>query len=244
MKQKAIMLCIALITGHVIANRVPVASTKQDLLKSELMSVWHQRWAALNRNDAKAYAPFLADDVLVPANGLLYDKKALLDLALTFKESSSEPRDVQVRGYDDAAVMVYRTTVHYAYADHDITEELRVVETYVKQNQRWLLTTRAESEIPNANRVPVKLPPEILDAYVGEYQIAPGKVVKIARNRDRLTEAGPDYPKPEELLPLDDSIFYQSEQPGIRTFKRSPHGAVDTYVLWIYESTITGKKIE
>lgn len=88
-------------------------STKQDLLESELMSAWHKRWAALVRNDAKTYAAFLADDVLVPANGLLYDKKALLELALRFKETSGEPRDVQVRGYDDAAVMVYRTTVHY-----------------------------------------------------------------------------------------------------------------------------------
>jgi hypothetical protein len=244
MKRIAMMLCVALISGCMIANRVIAASTKQVQLESELMSVWHQRWAALERNDAKAYATFLADDVLVPANGLLYDKRALLNLARNFKETSSEPRDVQVRGYDDAAVMVYRTTVHYPYVDHDITEELRVVETYVKQNQRWLLTARTESEIPNANRVPVKLPPEILDAYVGEYQIAPGKIIKIARNEAKLTEAGPDYPEPEELLPLDESSFYQPEQPGIRTFKRSPHGNVDTYVLWIYDSTITCRKIK
>jgi len=238
------MLCVAVITLFVIANAASAGWRKQAQLESELISVWHQRWAALDRNDAKTYAAFLADDVLVPANGLLYDKKALLELALKFKETSSEPRDVQVRGYGDAAVMVYRTTVHYPYADHDITEELRVVETYVKRNQGWLLAARAESEIPNANRVPAKVAPEILDAYAGEYQIAPGKVVKIARKGDKLTECGPDYPEPEELLALDDSSFYQPEQAGVRTFKRATDDRVDTYVLWIYEATITGKKVK
>lgn len=242
MKRNSIMLCIAAVLA--ITNGSIAGSTKQTRLESELISVWHQRWASLNRNDAKAYAGFLADDVLVPANGVLYDKKALLELAHRFRETSSEPRDVQVRGYGDAAVMVYRTTVHYPYADHDITEELRVVETYVKGNQEWLLAARAESEIPNANRVPVKVSPEILDAYAGEYQIAPGKVVKIARKGDKLTEFGPDYAEPEELLALDDSSFYQPEQPGVRTFRRSRNGRVDTYVLWLYEATITCERIK
>lgn len=236
------MLCLALIMGCTTAITGTERSTKQPSLESELMSVWHQRWAALNRNDAKAYAAFLADDVLVPANGVLYDKNALVKLALTFKESSNEPREVAVRGFGDAAVMVYRTTAHYPYADHDITEELRVVETYVKRNQVWLLAARAESEIPNASRTPAKIAPETLDAYAGQYEVAPGKVVTITRKGDRLTEQGPDYPEPQELLPLDESGFYQQEQPGIRTFRRSANGM--TYTLWIYDSTFTGEKIK
>lgn len=161
-----------------------------------------------------------------------------------FKETSSEPRDVQVRGYDDAAVMVYRTTAHYPFADHDITEDLRVVETYVKQNRHWLLTTRSESEIPNANRIPVKVDAKILDSYTGKYQIAPGKIVKIARDGDKLAEEVPDVPKPEEILPLGNDSFYQREQPGLRIFTKSPDGTIGTYTLWIYDTTISGEKIK
>jgi hypothetical protein len=63
-------------------------------------------------------------------------------------------------------------------------------------------------------------------------------------NGDKLAECGPDYPEPEELLPLDDSSFYQPEQAGVRTFKRSTDDRVDTYVLWVYDATITGKKVK
>ena len=126
--------------------------------------------------------------------------------------------------------MVYRTTSHVPFAGQEFTEELRVVETYVKRNGRWLLTARAESEIPNANRVPENIAPELLDAYVGEYQLSPGNVVKITRKGDTLMEQGPDDPKPEADLPMSASTFFQREQPGVLSFTRSPDGKVDAYV--------------
>ncbi len=125
-----------------------------------------------------------------------------------------------------------------------MTEELRIVETYVKRNGRWLLIARAESEIPNANRVPAKVDPELLDEYVGEYQVSPGNVVKITREGDHLMEQGQGDPKPEADLPLSASAFFQREQPGVLTFTRSSEGKVDQYVLWIYDTTIIGKKVK
>jgi hypothetical protein len=90
----------------------------------------------------------------------------------------------------DAAVMIYRTTSHVPLAGQEFTEELRIVETYVKRNGRWLLMARAESEIPNANRVPAKVAPELRNAFVGDYQISPGEVVRITRAGDSLMEQG------------------------------------------------------
>ena len=57
-------------------------------------------------------------------------------------------------------------------------------------------------------------------------------------------EQGSDDPKPEADFPLSASSFFQREQPGVLTFTRSPDGKVDTYVLWIYDTTITAKKIK
>jgi len=168
----------------------------------------------------------------------------LIERARTLKETSREPRDVQVHGYKDAAVMIYRTTSREPFLGQETTDELRIVETYVKRNGRWLLAARAESEIPNANRVPVKIATEILADYVGEYQVSPGNVVKITREGDHLMEQGPDDPKPEADFPLSASAFFQREQPGVLTFTRSPDGKVDQYVLWLYDTTITGKKIK
>jgi hypothetical protein len=236
-------MCVTIIAILAIAGSTTAQSPEPTKLESELRSVLRERWAALARNDAKAYGAFLDDDVLIPDSGLVYDKKTLIERARTLKETSSDPRDVRVHGDKDAAVMIYRTTSHTLLAGQEFTEELRIVETYVKRNGRWLLTARAESEIPNANRVPEKVAPELLDAYVGEYQLSPGKVVKITREGDSLMEQGPDDPKPDADLPLSANSFFQREQPGVLTFMKSPDGKVDTYVLWIYDATITAKKI-
>jgi hypothetical protein len=244
MKRMLATVCVTVIAVVAIAGSTNAQSPQPTKLESELRSVLRERWAALARNDAEAYGAFLDDDVVIPDNGMLYDKKALIERARTLKETSSEARDVQVHGYKDAAVMVYRTTSREQLFGREMTEELRIVETYVKRNGSWLLAARAESEIPNANRLPAKVAPEILDEYVGEYQISPGNVVKITREGDHLMEQGSDDPKPEADLPLSASAFFQREQPGVLTFTRSPNGKVETYVLWIYDTTITGKKIK
>jgi hypothetical protein len=244
MKRTSATICVTIIAILAIVGSTTAQSPNPTKLESELRNVIRERWAALARNDVNAYGAFLDDDVLIPDNGLVYDKKTLIERARTLKESSSDPRDVQVHGYKDTAVMVYRTTSHVPFAGQEFTEELRIVETYVKRNGRWLLTARAESEIPNANRVPAKVTREVLDDYVGEYQISPGNVVKITREGDSLMEQGPDDPKPEADLPMSASSFFQREQPGVLSFTRSPDGKVDTYMLWIYDTTITGKKIK
>lgn len=244
MKRTSATICVTILAVLSIAGSTTAQSPNPTKLESELRNVMRERWAALGRNDVNAYGAFLDDDVLIPDNGLVYDKKTLIERARILKESASDPRDVQVHGYKDTAVMVYRTTSHVPFAGQEFTEELRVVETYVKRNGRWLLTARAESEIPNANRVPENIAPELLDAYVGEYQLSPGNVVKITRKGDTLMEQGPDDPKPEADLPMSASTFFQREQPGVLSFTRSPDGKVDAYVLWIYDTTITGKKIK
>jgi len=244
MKRMSATVCVTIIAVLAIAGSTTAQSPQPTKLESELRSVLRERWAALARNDAQAYGAFLDDDVLIPDNGLLYDKKSLIERARTLKETASEPRDVQVHGYKDAAVMVYRATSREPLLGKEMTEELRIVETYLKRNGRWLLTARAESEIPNANRVPARVDPELLNEYVGEYQVSPGNVVKITREGDHLMEQEPDDPKPEADLPLSASAFFQREQPGVLTFTRSPDGKVDQYVLWIYDTTITGKKIK
>jgi ketosteroid isomerase-like protein len=240
MRRTSVVLLVTIIIVVAISGSTALQSAQSTKLQFELREVLQQRWDALARKDAKAFSALLDDDVLVIDLGSVYDKKALIERVAALKETSSEPRDLQVHGDNHAAVMIYRTTSHVLLAGQEFTEELRVVESYVKRNGRWLLTARAESEIPNANRVAAKVDPKLLDEYVGEYQIAPGNVVKITREGDHLMERGPDDPEPVADLPLSKNAFFQREQPGVLTFRRSSDGKVDALVLWIYDSTIIG----
>jgi hypothetical protein len=234
---------VTLALSFVFVMAASSQSSKPTKLESELREVLRQRWAALGRHDAGAYGAFLDDAILMPDNGSIYDKKKLVERARTVGEYSDEPRDVHVYGDDHSAVMIYRTTSHVPLAGQTITEELTITESYLKHKGQWLLAARAENEIPNENRAPAKIDSNVLDAYVGEYEISPGKIIRITRDGDKLMEQGPDDPNPEADLPLSENIFFQREQPGVLTFTRSTDGKVDAYVLWIYDSTVTGKKI-
>src|SRR5208282_6852476 len=110
MKRTSASMRATIITILAIAGSMTAQSPNPAKLESELRNVLRERWAALARNDVKSYGAFLDDDVLIPDNGLIYDKKTLMERARTLKETSSDPRDVRVHGYKDAAVMAYRTT--------------------------------------------------------------------------------------------------------------------------------------
>ena len=70
-----------------------------------------------SRSERRRGLRYLDDDILIPDNGLVYDKKSLIERARTLKETNSDPRDVHVHGYKDTAVMIYRTTSHMPFAD-------------------------------------------------------------------------------------------------------------------------------
>jgi hypothetical protein len=126
-------MCATIITILAIVGSTAAEPRYQTKLESELKNVLRERWAALSRGDAKAYGAFLDEDVVVPDNGLLYDKKALIGRVRTLPDTSDDPREVQVHGYGDSAVMVYRTTSRVPIAGQVTTEELRIVETYGKK---------------------------------------------------------------------------------------------------------------
>ncbi len=86
MKRMSATVCVTLIAVFAIAGSTTSQSPKPTKLESELRSVLHARWAALARNDAEAYGAFLDDDVLIPDNGLLYDKKSLIEHAHTLNQ--------------------------------------------------------------------------------------------------------------------------------------------------------------
>ena len=141
MKRASVTMCVTIII-LAISGSTTAQSAQPTMLESELRAVLQQRWNALTRKDAKAYGALLDDDVLVPDSGSVYDKKTLIERVTTIKETSTEPRDLRVHGDNHAAVIVYRTTSHVLLAGQEITEELRVVESYAKRNERWLLTAR------------------------------------------------------------------------------------------------------
>ena len=94
MKRASVTMCVTIII-LAISGSTTAQSAQPTTLESELRDVLQQRWNALTRKDAKAYGALLDDDVLVPDNGSVYDKKTLIERVTTIKETSTEPRDLE-----------------------------------------------------------------------------------------------------------------------------------------------------
>ena len=87
----------------------------------------------------------------------------------------------------------------------------------------------------------VKVDPNILDAYVGEYQIDPQYVIKIRRQDDRLLGEVPEEAE-FQLYPESETTFVLTTQEGNITFVKDASGKV-THLL-LKPSGDTAKKIK
>src|SRR6266446_4499255 len=84
-----------------------------------------------------------------------------------------ELQDVQVHAYGDTAVMSSRGIYRAEANGQKITNSFRTTDVWLRRDGRWLLIASHGSQIP-PERVAINVDPKIYDAYVGEYEIAPG----------------------------------------------------------------------
>jgi CubicO group peptidase (beta-lactamase class C family) len=74
-------------------------------------------------------------------------------------------------------------------------------------------------------KVITKVDSAIYDAYVGEYQLAPGAVITISKEGDKLMSQGPGQPR-AELLPESETTFFLREVDAAFTFVKDQSGQV------------------
>src|SRR5262245_42050520 len=93
------------------------------------------------------------------------------------------------------------------------------------QNGQWNLVAVQVMAIPN-ERKPIALSPEKLDAYVGQYQLAPDVIYTVTREGDKLFGQRAWRAK-EEWLPLYEDTFYRKGVwRGEKVFERDASGRV------------------
>ena len=81
-----------------------------------------------------------------------------------------------------------------------------------------------------AERTVAKVDPALYDAYVGEYELAPGFVLTVTREGDRLMTQATGQQK-VEVFPSSETEFFLKVVDAQITFVRGPSGTVDQLVL-------------
>jgi len=74
-------------------------------------------------------------------------------------------------------------------------------------------------------RVIARVDPRIYDAYVGEYEIAPGFILKVTREGDKLLSQASGQPR-SEMFPESETVFFVKDANAQFTFVKDDKGEV------------------
>jgi CubicO group peptidase (beta-lactamase class C family) len=79
-------------------------------------------------------------------------------------------------------------------------------------------------------RIVAKVDPSIYDAYVGEYEVAPGLILSVTKESDRLFSQSPGQPR-SEMLPESETTFFLRDIDAQFTFVREAGQVVRVTIL-------------
>jgi len=159
-------------------------------------------------------------------------------------KATMDLEDIQVHVYGDTAVVSTRGVMHLEANGQKIINSYRVTDIWMHRNAGWQLIAEHYSNIP-ADRVPAKVDPKLYDAYVGQYELAPGDVITITREDDKLMYQETGLKTRIELMPENETTFFMKGLTGQNIFVRDAKGQV-THLIFRHPDgqEIKAKKIK
>ena len=157
-------------------------------IEQEIIRLERERLDAYARADRAAFDRIVADDfTMTHSDGSVFDKAQ--ERAVLRPSTAERPlptlniEDVRVRVYGDAAVITGRLVEQ---GERVGRVSLRFTNTYMRRQGRWQIVAGQLTRLPPQERAAVTLNPNVLDAYVGQYELAPNLIITITREGNRL----------------------------------------------------------
>lgn len=132
--------------------------------------------------------------------------------------------DETVRVYGDAAVTSGRVLVRNQNRGGEVVAQSRYTNTYTRRQGRWQIVASQWTRIPPQERAAITVSPNILDAYVGQYELAPNLIITIMREGNRLISEARG--RRSELTPETETQFSVPAANLRITFVRNADGQV------------------
>lgn len=129
----------------------PVTTTATNQIKQEILKLEHQWALALLNEDATKLEALLADNLqYTRANGKVENKtgylKSIRDGITHYSLIKRDEVKVQVNGETAIVTARWKTTLQNK-PNPPMTTSARYLHVYVKQNDRWVITTHQTTEI-------------------------------------------------------------------------------------------------
>lgn len=207
-----------------------------EAVKKELMRITRNAITATLQNDMAVWEDYLADDYMeTDENGVIKTKRQVINdfrPLPRFADPRIDIEDVDIRVYGNTAIMYFRGNLRMRIDGRDLIEGLQITDVYVKRDGRWKLTAEHQSRSPITVK-PAVVDRQTLNAYVGNYRVAPFVVVNFSIENGKLVRrlVGDKYK--DELVPENETTFFVKGQMRQIIFERDAAGKVvsSTYRL-------------
>ena len=152
--------------------------------------------------------------------------------------------DTKALVQDNVVVLSHRDREELELYNQKIVTYYHMTNTWARQRDgQWQVVATQVMAIPN-ERKPSAIDPKGLDAYVGQYELAPDVVYTITREGDKLFGQRTGRAK-EELLPLCTDVFYRKGVwRGEKVFERGAQGRVDRMLDRRENNDLIWKKVK
>jgi ketosteroid isomerase-like protein len=149
---------------------------------------------------------------------------------------------------DDVAILTGIFVAKYQAGGKEVVEKSRYTDVWAKRGGRWQVVSShlsnlasPQSGAPKSNEgAAIKVDPNILDTYVGEYEL-PMFTLAVTREGDRLYGQPPGDTK-EELVPLSDTEFNVTNVNAKVKFVKDAAGKVTHMMITLNGQDVQGKK--
>ena len=195
------------------------------------------------RGDKQTFERIVADDFTrTDESGKFATKaeeKELIQAPPASVNASLTNEDLQVRIYGETAVVTGRIV---SKVQDSLNFQSRFTDIFVKRKGRWQVVARHYSRIP-AERSVINVDPNIYDAYVGQYEIAPNVVLDIKKEGQKLMSQTTGQPK-MELLPESEIEFFIKGLTAHFVFVRDATGGVAKLIINQEGQRVTARKLK
>lgn len=179
-------------------------------VEQEIRKLEREWFDSYVRGDRAAFDRIVADDVVITyGNGSVGNKsQAIAEIKAPADSSYSlTSDDIQVRVYGETAIVTGRVTEKGTFNGRSLNSQSGYTDVWVRRNGRWQVVAAQNTRLPQERPAAVipSVTPNIYDAYVGKYELAPGLIVTITRDGNRLfSEVGGQR---SELVPQSETQF-------------------------------------
>jgi hypothetical protein len=230
-----------------VLAQTPSPNKSDAATEKQLVAIAQELYDAIAVGNKAPWEKYVADDMIyTDENWQILSKKDLVEgLRSLPKGYSGSIRiaKVQSRINGDAAVLSYRALEEETIFGQKLTPTYLVTDTYFKRNGQWQMIASHVIVMPSERKA-IALRLDLLESFVGEYELTPGVTYTISLEGGRLIGQRIGRAK-EELLPADNNTFFRKGTiRGEKVFVRDANGRVTQMLDRRENNDLVWKKIK